>query len=504
MEILIGILAVFALIFLYDVFIQKKRAIIHNFPIVGHLRYLLMLIGPELRQYWVANDKEEQPFNRSERDWIYSSANNENNTFGFGTSEIIYSVGYPIIKNAGIPFPEQKAFKLKEDPTRIPCLKTLGEFNKRAKAYRPSSIINISGMSFGSLGKNAISALNKGALLAGCYHNTGEGSVSDYHLHGADIMWQIGTGYFGCRNHDGTFSLEKLVARCTEVPNIKAIEIKLSQGAKPGKGGILPAAKITPEISRVRDIPMGVDCMSPNSHTEFSNASELVDFIEKIASATGLPVGIKSAIGQDNFWYELADIMKERNCGPDFITIDGGEGGTGAAPLTFADHVSLPFKIGFSRVYQIFQKKGISQRIVWIGSGKLGFPDRSIIAMALGCDIIHIAREAMLSIGCIQAQKCHTGHCPAGIATQNKWLEAGVNVEEKGVSFKNYIYHLRKELLQLSHAAGYEHPCQFKGSDIEFSSGVNKFSTLSDIFGYEKDDPQFISMKEYLLEKKTN
>lgn len=497
MEILIALGAFFLFLFLYDIFFQKKRAIIHNFPIVGHLRYLMMLIGPELRQYWVSNDKEEQPFNRSERDWIYSSANNENNTFGFGTSEIIYTIGYPIIKNAGIPFPEKMAFKENHNPTKIPCLKVLGEYNKREKKFRPESVINISGMSFGSLGKNAISALNKGAALAGCYHNTGEGSVSDYHLHGADIMWQIGTGHFGCRNDDGSFSLEKLKIRCEEIPSIKAIEIKLSQGAKPGKGGILPGSKVTTEIARVRGVPVGVDCISPNAHSEFSNAKELVSFIEAIANATGLPVGIKSAVGQDDFWRELAFEMKKQNAGPDFITIDGGEGGTGAAPLTFADHVSLPFKIGFSRVYQIFQSENISERIVWIGSGKLGFPDRAIIAMALGCDLVHIAREAMLSIGCIQAQKCHTGHCPAGIATQNRWLEAGLNIEEKAMSFKNYIYHLRKELLQLSHAAGHQHPSQFRGSDIEFSSGVNKFSTLSDIFGYEKDDPKFTTMKDY-------
>ncbi len=493
--IVIGILG---LIFIHDVFIQKKYAILHNFPVVGHLRYLMMMVGPEMRQYWVANDKEEQPFNRSEREWIYSSADNENNNFGFGTSEVIYTIGYPIIKNAGIPLASDKAYKQKEDPTAIPCLKVMGESHGRKKKFRPRSIINISGMSFGSLGMKAISAFNKGASLAGCYHNTGEGGVSDYHLLGGDVMWQLGTGYFGCRDEEGNFDLDKLVNKANANKSVKAIEIKLSQGAKPGKGGILPGAKVTTEISNIRGIPKGVDCISPNSHKEFSTPSELIDFVERIAQASGLPVGIKAAIGKEDFWIELADLMKERNEGPDFITIDGGEGGTGAAPLTFSDHVSLPFKIGFSRVYQIFQKRGISGDIVWIGSGKLGFPDRTIVALTMGCDIVHIAREVMLSIGCIQAQKCHTGHCPAGIATQNSWLEAGIDVNKKAQNLKNYIDHYRKELIQISHASGYEHPSQFVASDIEFSSGVNKFSNLGEILGYERDRITFDGMKELL------
>ena len=487
------------LIFIFDVFIQKKYAIVHNFPVLGHMRHFLTMIGPEMRQYWVANDKEELPFNRSERDWIYASAKGENNTFGFGTSELLYGVGYPIIKHSGFPFPTSKAYAPFGDKTSIPCAKVIGGYHKRKKIYRPKSIINISAMSFGSLGKNAISSLNQGAKLAGCYHNTGEGAISDYHQFGADLMWQIGTGYFGCREEDGNFCLDTLEEKCLKHP-VRLIEIKLSQGAKPGKGGILPGAKVTKEIARVRGIPVGEDCLSPNTHSEFSNVDELIDFIERIAERTGIPVGIKAAVGQIEFWQELASRMKERNEGPDFITVDGSEGGTGAAPLTFADHVSLPFKIGFTRVYDIFQKVGLSRYIVWIGSGKLGFPDRTIIAMAMGCDIIHIAREAMLSIGCIQAQKCHTGECPVGIATQNGWLERGVNVPLKAERFKRYLESFRKELLAISHSAGYEHPCQFTAHDIEFSTGVNKFSTLDDVLHYTKDPSPFKNMIE--LEKK--
>ena len=494
---LVGFFLFLILVTIYDI-TQKKHIILHNFPVVGHLRYFLEMIGPELRQYWVANDKEENPFNRSERAWIYSTAKGGNNNFGFGTSEEIYSTGYPIIKNAAIPFSDTKAVYPKDDPSFIPCLKIIGETHKRRKPYHPQSIINISAMSFGSLGHKAVTSLNKGAKKANCYHNTGEGGLSTYHSTGADVVWQIGTGYFGARDEKGNFSLDILAEKVENNSFIKAIEIKLSQGAKPGKGGILPAKKVTEEVSKIRGIPMGEDCISPNSHAEFSNVDEMIDFIEKIADRTGLPVGIKAAIGKTDFWEELAQKMKKRNEGPDFITIDGGEGGTGAAPLTFSDHVSLPFKIAFTRVYEIFQKEDMTKGIVWIGSGKLGFPDRAAIAFAMGCDLINIARESMISIGCIQAQKCHTDHCPAGIATQNKWLQAGVDIDDKSNRFARYVKGLRKELLSLAHTAGYEHPSQFTGSDIEFSTGVNKFTMLDDILGYKKDPAIFTTMEDLL------
>ena len=227
--------------------------------------------------------------------------------------------------------------------------------------------------------------------------------------------------------------------------------------------------------------------LSPNAHPEFRTVDELMDFIERIADRTGLPVGIKSAIGQLEFWNELAERMVERNEGPDFISIDGAEGGTGAAPLTFADHVALPFKIGFQRVYPIFQQAGLSKDITWIGSGKLGFPDRAIVALTMGCDVIQVAREAMLAIGCIQAQKCHTGHCPAGVATQNAWLQAGLNGDDKAKRFSAYVKGFRKEMITLSLASGYRHPSQFTGDDIEFSAGVNRFSTLADVLDYRAD-----------------
>lgn len=482
-----GVVVFLALLAFYDAFLQKKHAIRINFPLVGRFRYLFEHLGPPLRQYWIASDKEELPFNRDERRWIYATSKGENNDFGFGTTEQLYKIGHPIIKQSTFPIPTHLAKSFSSDPYSIPCTKVMGEYHKRAKPFRPRSIINISAMSFGSLGEKAVRAMGLGAKNAGAYHNTGEGGVSTHHKASqADLIWQLGTGYFGARDNTGNFSLDVLAEEVSNTPQIRAIEIKISQGAKPGKGGILPGPKVTAEIAAVRKIPVGKSCLSPNSHSQFSNASELIDFIERIAERTGLPVGIKSAIGELNFWKELAKLMKERNQGPDYIAIDGGEGGTGAAPLTFSDHVSLPFKIGFSRVYQIFLEEGITDRIVWVGSGKLGFPDRAVLAFALGCDTIAIARESMLAIGCIQAQQCHTGDCPAGVATQSKWLQRGLIIEDKAKRMEKFIVSFRKELLALSHAAGHEHPAQFTGQDVEICTGVNQFTPLETIFGYKK------------------
>ena len=493
--ILYALLGFLGLIILHDIF-QRKHAILRNFPLIGHFRYLIEKIGPELRQYIVANDKEEMPFNRSERSWIYATSKKQKNTFGFGTTEQLYEMGYPIIKHSTFPLSENKIEYFHEDKSVIPCAKLIGKSHNRARPYRPLSVVNISAMSFGSLGQNAISALNIGAKKGNCYHNTGEGGVSPYHNNGADIVWQIGTGYFGARNEDGTFSFNKFKDTVEKFENIKMIEVKLSQGAKPGKGGILPKEKVTTEIAKARVVSVGEACISPNSHSAFSDTNEMIEFIEKLAHISGLPIGIKSAIGESDFWIELARKMKERSMGPDFISIDGGEGGTGAAPLAFSDHVSLPFKVGFKRVYTIFQNMGITNDITFIGSGKLGFPDRAITAFAMGCDIISIARESMISVGCIQAQKCHTDHCPTGVATQNKYLQRGLHVGTKAERFSSYIKGLRKEILQLSHACGYIHPCEFTGKDIETSSGINKFTSLEESLGYSKTKVPFNSMRE--------
>jgi glutamate synthase domain-containing protein 2 len=352
-------------------------------------------------------------------------------------------------------------------------------------------------MSFGSLSAKAIESLNKGVKRAGAYHNTGEGGLSPYHSHGGDVIFHFGTGYFGVRDDHGNFSMDKLVKLVNENPFIRAIEIKLSQGAKPGKGGVLPAAKITPEIANIRHVPLGQDVLSPPNHSAFSNVKEMLDFIEAIAEKTGLPVGIKAAIGKLDQWEELADLMVTTGKGPDFITVDGGEGGTGAAPPSFADHVSLPWVYGFSDLYKVFQKRHLTGRIVFIGSGKLGFPAKAAMAFSMGVDCINVAREAMMSIGCIQAQVCHTNRCPSGIATQSKWLQNGINIPLKSERLAQYFRTFRKELIEITHAAGYEHPCQFTMGDIDVNVDDRNLSEeLNRTYMYEKTEVPFKNVQE--------
>lgn len=490
------LLIVIALVAIRDIFLQRKHSISHNFPVVGHLRYMLEKIGPELRQYLVANNREELPFNRIERGWIYASAKKENNYEGFGTDRDIYAHQHIFINNAMMPYQIDDKHPNTIDKTFLPCAKIMGEFNKRKKPYRPASVINVSAMSFGSLSAKAIESLNKGVKIAGAYHNTGEGGLSPYHSYGGDVVFHFGTGYFGVRSEDGGFSMDKMIELVESNPFIRAIEIKLSQGAKPGKGGVLPGAKITKEISKIRGVEIGKDVLSPPNHKAFSNVQEMVDFIEAIANATGLPVGIKAAIGKLEQWEELADIMAATKKGPDFITVDGGEGGTGAAPPSFADHVSLPWVYGFSDLYKLFQKKELTERIVFIGSGKLGFPAKGAMAFAMGADCINVAREAMMSIGCIQAQICHTNHCPSGVATQNKWLQNGINPTLKSERLAQYFKTYRKELIEITHAAGYEHPCEFKMSDVDVNVDDHNLSKeLDKTYMYEKTPVPFKSMQ---------
>jgi glutamate synthase domain-containing protein 2 len=494
----VWIVLVLIIIALRDIF-QKKRTIQHNFPVVGHLRYILESIGPEVRQYFVANNREELPFNRRQRAWVYASSKKENNFQGFGTDQDMATPGYILIKPAMLPFRLPENHINLAEPSTIPCAKVIGLANGRKKPFRPFSIVNLSGMSYGSLSSPAVQSMNLGAMKFGAYHNTGEGSLSPYHCNGADVIVNIGTAYFGVRDEKGNFSIDKLVEMTTKHAFIKAIELKLSQGAKPGKGGVLPAAKITKEISEIRKIPMGVDVISPASHSAFTNIDEMLAFIELMADNTGLPVGIKSAVGKLEMWEELAEKMVKTGKGPDFITIDGGEGGTGAAPPAFADHVSLPFTFAFSKIYKIFQKHNLSDKIVFIASGKLGFPANAIMAFAMGADLINVAREAMLSIGCIQAQVCHTNRCPTGVATNNKWLQSGIDPTLKSERMYNYFKTLNKEILELTHACGYEHPCQLTMDDVDIGmSDQNKSQSLEACYGYKKEKLAFNGTKELL------
>ncbi|MBD3672356.1 MAG: FMN-binding glutamate synthase family protein [Planctomycetaceae bacterium] len=468
----------------YDL-LQKQHAILHNFPIIGHFRYWLEMIGPELRQYIVTNNDEERPFSRDERRWVYASSKLENNYFGFGTdNDLESSPNYLIIRHSSFPKRFPVVGEEDYDPEyHIPCAKVLGAARDRKHAFRPSSIVNISAMSFGSLSGPAIEALNRGAELAGCLHNTGEGAISPHHLQRGELIWQIGTGYFGCRDEAGKFDIERFKDQAAAHP-IRAIEIKLSQGAKPGHGGLLPAAKITPEIAAIRGIPLGRDCHSPCSHSAFSNVDELLDFVEWLAAESGLPVGIKSAVGQLGFWKELRDLMLETNRAVDFITIDGGEGGTGAAPLVLADHVALPFKLGIAAVYPYFRESGLHEKICFIGSGKLGLPENAFLSFALGCDMINVAREAMLALGCIQAQRCHSDTCPTGVATQNRWLTSGLDPTLKSIRVANYLKTLRKELMQLSCACGLDHPSQVTTDHFEILDECYTARSATQAFGY--------------------
>jgi glutamate synthase domain-containing protein 2 len=471
---------------------QKKHAILHNYPIVGHFRYLLEMIGPELRQYIVTDNDEERPFSRDQRRWVYASSKRENNYFGFGTdNDLERASNYLILKHAAFPLIKPESGQPGHDPTyRLPCSRVIGAHRRRPGAFRPDSLVYVSGMSFGSLGAAAVEALNRGCQIAGALQNTGEGGLSRHHQHGGDLILQIGTAYFGVRDAAGRFSLDRLVETIRANSQIRAIEIKLSQGGKPGLGGLLPGAKVTDEIAKVRGIEAGKTCHSPAGHAEFHDADSLLDFIEKIAAATGLPVGIKSAVGELGFWVDLARLSATTDRAPDFIVIDGGEGGTGAGPLVYTDHVALPFKIGFSRVYREFIRHGMHDKIVFVGSGKLGFPIDALFACALGCDLIAVGREAMLAIGCIQAQRCHTGHCPAGIATHNPWLMAGLDPTLKAARLANYLVSLRMELLKLCHTCGVEHPELITPDHFEILDDRFGSESIESVFGFDQPIPR--------------
>ena len=481
----LGALVVFLLGVAVHDLIQTRHAILRNYPVIGHLRFILEAFGPELRQYIVTSNDEERPFSRDERRWIYTSAKQRDNTFGFGTDNAVDSIpDYIIIKHAAFPhapLPGESARPVWDFP--LPAAKVMGASHGRAGAFRPQSIVNISAMSFGSLSGAAITALNEGAAMVGCLHNTGEGGVSPHHRHGGELVMQIGTGYFGCRDDHGRFSMAALLETIDGAP-VRALEIKLSQGAKPGLGGLLPGAKVTPTIAAIRGIPVGEDCRSPNRHSAFGDVDTLIEFVESLAAATGLPVGLKSAVGEQQFWEELAARMRSTGAGPDFITVDGGEGGTGAAPLVFSDHVALPFLRAFPRVYGALAAEGLHDDVVFIGSGRLGMANRGLTAMAMGCDMVNVAREAMLAIGCIQSQRCHTGRCPTGVATQSARLERGLDPTVKSVRAANYLAALRHELLRLARACGHDHPGLVRPEQVELLQEGQRSVTLGELSGY--------------------
>lgn len=464
---------------------NKKHTIQSNFPVIGWVRRLFERFGPELRQYIVSNNREELPFNRTQRSWIYATSKRENALEGFGSDADFNQEGHVFVMHSHdplnehphlgptlcihggreVPTPARDAFKTK---------RFIGPY--RAKPYKPN-VVNISAMSYGATSPTAVKALNTGACISGSFHNTGEGG---YHpeLHhtvvgGAesDVVFQIGTGYFGCRDEAGSFSMGKLVRLAKDNPNIKMIEIKLSQGAKPGHGGVLPGVKVNKSIAEARGIPIGQDAISPPGHTAFRGVDGLIEFIEEIARYTGLPVGIKSAVSGPQFWDELFGAMRATNQGPDFITVDGGEGGTGAAPVAFAAHVALPLNEALALVCGKKDDFGVDPFI--IASAKLGFSAQVLKAMSFGAESVNVAREALMSIGCIQAQKCHTNRCPSGVATQNKWLYKGLDPADKGARCANYLLGLMEEVFSMSAACGFKHPNDLTRSHVKIRKGGN-------------------------------
>ncbi|MGZ0178165.1 MAG: glutamate synthase-related protein [Acidimicrobiales bacterium] len=488
--IILGVLVL--VVALYDI-VQASDPILRNFPLVGHFRKVLSSSGPKLRQYIVAANNEERPFSRDQRTWVYGTAAGDSAYVGFGTDNVIDRDSHIIIKQSTFP----NTTPIGENAP-LPCAKIMGAWRGRTYQFRPESAVYVSAMSYGSLSARAVEAINRGCAISGSMHNTGEGGVAYPHRNGGKLMFQFGTGYFGCRNADGTFSLEALLETVASA-EVACIEVKLSQGAKPGLGGVLPGKKVTPAIAKARGVEVGQTVHSPNRHSAFDNVDGLIDFVEMIANATGLPVGIKSAVGQQNFWDELAGRMAARSEGPDFISIDGGEGGTGAAPLAFSDHVSLPFREGFARAHKPFVDAGLHQGIIFNGSGRLGFPADALLAFAMGADMIGLAREPMLALGCIQAQRCHDGHCPTGITTHNKWLVRGLDPTDKATKLANYLVGLRGEILKLSHACGVAHPALVTADMIELIDEPHRSSTIAELFEIDVTQPSIDDEQQQVI-----
>ena len=471
------LLLVVAIIAVHDL-TQRKHAVTRNFPVIGHFRYFFEEMGQPLRQYFFAGDLEERPYNRVTRSWVYASAKGQNNLVGFGSQVDHNQPGRMHI----VPSMYPTLTPANTTEADLPRPKTIGA--KRPQPYQPRRFANISGMSYGALSPNAVRALSRGAKLAECYMSTGEGSLSPYHVEGdCDVLYQIGPAKFGCRTPDGRFDDEKAAA-ILALPQVKMVEIKLSQGAKPGKGGMLPKEKITDEIAAIRGIPMGVDCHSPNRFEEFDDAPSLLDFIDRVRKLTGKPIGLKMVVGSTAEIDELCREMRNRGDGPDFIAVDGNEGGSGAAPLALADYVGLPLVDALIAVDNALRREGLRDDVTVIASGKIATGGEVATHIALGADLVHIGRGFLFSIGCIQAMRCHTNTCPTGVTTQNRWLQSGLDPTDKGVRVRNYALALERDLQMITHACGLTHPSQLHRSHVvmNISPGVRK--SLLELFPY--------------------
>tara|TARA_R110000868_G_scaffold69261_1_gene204136 strand:- start:11150 stop:12766 length:1617 start_codon:yes stop_codon:yes gene_type:complete len=454
----------------YDV-MQRRRNVLRNYPVLGHFRYMLEGIRPQIQQYFIERNTEEVPFSREQWELIQERSTNSVDELPFGTQRDVHALGYEWINHSLAP----KAVINEE-------FKVMVGGSECKKPYLASRL-NVSAMSFGALSKNAVRALNRGARLGGFAQNTGEGGLTKYHLkEGGDVFWQIGTGYFGCRSNDGHFDEDKFQEKAI-LDNVKMVEIKLSQGAKPAHGGILPAAKISKEISEIRGVPMGEDCISPPAHTAFSTPKGLLDFVAKLRDLSGgKPIGFKLCLGIRREFLGICKAMIETGITPDFITVDGSEGGTGAAPLEFTDFIGTPLDEGLVFVHNALVGAGVRDEIKIIASGKIVTGFDVVCKLALGADMCNAAREMMFSIGCIQSRKCHTNKCPTGVATQDPKRYYALDPKSKAPQVRNYHHATLRNYRAILGAAGVSHPDELRRSRIRRQVSQTQALRYSDIY----------------------
>lgn len=453
---------------------QRQHAVRRNFPVIGRLRYGMEFLGPFLRQYLFETDRDLLPFSRADRAWVYRAAKNLDNTVPFGSTLDLSEPGTTIFANA--PFPVLECDAL---PTHA---LTIGPHSEQP--YAPTSLFNVSGMSYGAISKPAILALSRGAARAGCWMNTGEGGLSPYHLDGGcDIVMQIGTAKYGVRNPDGSLSDQRL-RELAALPQVKMFELKLSQGAKPGKGGILPGAKVTPEVAAIRGIPVGQDSISPNGHPEIRSTDDLLDMLTHIRAVTGKPVGCKLVLGDPGWVDELCERIRLRGieCAPDFITLDGGDGGTGAAPETLIDSVGLPLRESLPMLVDRLTEQGLRDRIRIIAAGKLISPAQVAWALCMGADFVNSARGFMFALGCIQAMQCNRNTCPTGITTHDPRLQRGLDVDDKADRVHHYVKNLLKEVEIVAHSCGVREPRQLRRHHVRVVVDGGRTRRLDELF----------------------
>ncbi|TRD21562.1 FMN-binding glutamate synthase family protein [Palleronia caenipelagi] len=452
--------------------IQTRHAILRNYPLLAHFRFFFETIRPEIRQYLIESDHDEEPFSREDRSIVYQRAKNDEGARPFGTKKKVYEGGYSWMTHSIVPTHlDRHDFRVRVG-------------GPDCKKPYDASLYNISAMSFGALSANAVEAMNRGAAIGGFAHDTGEGGISKFHRFGGDLIFEVGSGYFGCRTEDGRFDPEKF-AKTASDDQVKMIEIKLSQGAKPGHGGMLPAAKISPEIAEARGVPMGQDCISPASHSEFSTPKELCEFIGKLRDLSGgKPVGFKLCIGHRREFMCIVKAMIETDIYPDFIVVDGTEGGTGAAPMEFANHVGMPLTEGLSFVHNVLRGADIRHRIRIGASGKLIHAYHIARAFALGADWCNSARGFMFSVGCIQAQACHTNHCPTGVTTQDPLRQKALVVPDKAQRVANFHRNTLRALAEMTGAAGLDDPRDFLPYHFMSREGDGDMMEASDLWTY--------------------